>query len=220
MLDTHFEHDSDTAYGYTDHIDQPQSNLYKEYKMTTQISTKVNGVDLDQLVGTINAIKEAPEIAKFNFRARNKWVNGGHSRTEIQGFYGATQEDTSRSEPFAVEGDEPPVLLGENYGPNAVDSVLHALASCLAVGFVYNAAAQGITVESLEIDLEGNIDLHGFLGLSGDVRPGYEQIILTYHVKSDAPREKIIELCEYVQRTSPVLDIIRNPVSVTLSLAD
>jgi uncharacterized OsmC-like protein len=188
--------------------------------MTTQISTKVNGVDLDQLVGTINAIKETPEIAQFKFRARNKWVNGGHSRTEILGFYGAAQEDTSRSEPFVLEGDEPPVLLCENYRPNAIEAVLHALASCLAVGFVYNAAAQGITVESLEFDLEGDIDLHGFLGLSKDVRPGYENINLTYYVKSDAPLEKIVELSEYVQSTSPVLDIIRNPVSVTISLAD
>lgn len=186
--------------------------------MTTQISTKLNGVNLDQLVGTINLIKEAPEIAQFTFRAHNEWVNGGHSRTEIQDFYGATQEDTSRSEPFILDGDEPPVLLGENNGPNAVEVVLHALASCLAVGFVYNAAAQGITVESLEFDLQGDIDLHGFLGLSQNVRPGFENITLKYRVKSDAPREKIIELCEYVKRTSPVLDIIRNAVPVSVSL--
>lgn len=188
--------------------------------MTTQISTKLNGVDLDQLIGTINVIKETPEVAQFTFRAHNEWVNGGHSRTDIQDFYGAIQEDSSRSEPFVIEGDEPPVLLGENHGPNAVEMILHALASCLAVGFVYNAAAQGITVESLEFDLEGDINLHGFLGLAQDVRPGYENITLTYHVKSDAPREKILELCEYVQKTSPVLDIIRNPVPVTVSLTN
>jgi uncharacterized OsmC-like protein len=188
--------------------------------MTTTISTKLNGVDLDQLIGTINAIKETPAIAQFKFRAHNEWMSGGHSRTEIQGFYGATQEDTSREKSFVIEGDEPPVLLGENHGPNAVEAVLHALASCLAVGFVYNAAAQGIAVESLEFDLEGDIDLHGFLGLSQDVRPGYESISLTYRVKSDAPREKIVELCEYVQKTSPVLDIVRNPVSVSINLLD
>lgn len=188
--------------------------------MTTQIPTKLNGVDLDQLMGTIKVIKETPEIAHFTFRAHNQWVNGGHSRTEIQDFYGATQEDSSRSKPFILEGDEPPVLLGANHGPNAVEVILHALASCLAVGFVYNAAAQGIAIESLEFDLEGDIDLHGFLGLTQDVRPGYENISLTYRVKSDAPRKKIVELCEYVQRTSPVLDIIRNPVSVNISLAN
>ena len=117
-----------------------------------------------------------------------------------------------------IEGDEPPVLLGENTAANAVEAVLHALASCLAVGFVYNAAAQGIKIDSLEFELEGDLDLHAFLGLSDQVRPGYENIRLSYRVKSDAPREKIVALCEYVQKTSPVLDIIRNPVPVSISL--
>jgi uncharacterized OsmC-like protein len=94
------------------------------------------------------------------------------------------------------------------------------LPACLAVGFVYNAAAQGITVESLSFELEGDVDLRGFLGLSEEVRPGYESIRLTYRVKSNAPREKIEELCNYVQKTSPVLDIIRNPVPVTVALAN
>lgn len=188
--------------------------------MTNQIATQVNGVNVDQLVATVNAIQENPGIARFQFRARNEWVSGGHSRTSIQGFYGAGQEDTSRAEPFVLDGDEPPVLLGGNAGPNAVEAVLHALASCLAVGFVYNAAAQGINVENLSFDLEGDLDLRAFLGLSQDVRPGFENIRLTYRVKSDAPREKIEALCAYVQSTSPVLDIIRKPVPVSITLAD
>jgi len=179
-----------------------------------------NGVNVDQLIGTINAIKDNPDLAHFHFRATNEWVSGGHSRTMIQSFYGAGSEDTSRSGPFILEGDEPPVLLGGNAGPNAVEAVLHALASCLAVGFVYNAAAQGVQVDSLEFDLEGDIDLHGFLGLSEQIRPGYQNIRVSYRVKSDAPREKLEELCEYVQKTSPVLDIIRNPVPVSVTLAD
>ncbi|GAB4579522.1 MAG: OsmC family protein [Anaerolineales bacterium] len=186
--------------------------------MTTQVATQLNGVNLDQLIGTINAIKDNPDLARFQFRARNEWIRGGHSRTEIQGFYGANMEDTSRPKPFVLEGDEPPILLGENNGPNAVEAVLHALASCLAVGFIYNAAAMGITIETLECDLEGELDLHAFLGLSEQVRPGYKSIALNYRIKSDAPREKIIELCDYVKKTSPVLDIIRNPVPVTFSL--
>jgi uncharacterized OsmC-like protein len=186
--------------------------------MATQAQTNLNGVNVDQLVGTINAIKANPDLAHFKFRAKNEWVSGGHSRTSIQSFYGAGQEDSSRPKPFTLEGDEPPVLLGANAGPNAVEAVLHALASCLAVGFVYNAAAQGINIESLQFDLEGDLDLHAFLGLSDQVRPGYENIRLSYRVKSDAPPEKIIALCDYVQKTSPVLDIIRNPVPVTVSL--
>jgi uncharacterized OsmC-like protein len=180
----------------------------------------INGVNVDQLVSTIDAIKENPSLAEFKFRAETEWIEGGHTRTKVQGFYGAGAEDTSRAEPFYLEGDEPPVLLGSNAGPNAVETALHALASCLAVGFVYNAAAQGIRVDALNFELEGEIDLHAFLGLSDEMRPGYKSISLVYRVESDAPRERIVELCEYVQRTSPVLDLIRNPVPVSVRLAE
>jgi len=186
--------------------------------MDTKTLTLINGVNVDQLVGTVNAIKQNPDLARFQFRAHNEWLEGGHSRTFVQGFYGAGQEDSSRTKPFVLEGDEPPVLLGANAGANAVEAILHALASCLAVGFIYNAAAQGIEVESLKFDLEGDLDLRAFLGLSEEVRPGYEGIRLSYQVKSNAPRQKIEELCKYVQKTSPVLDIVRNPVPVTISL--
>ncbi|MEX2540524.1 MAG: OsmC family protein [Trueperaceae bacterium] len=188
---------------------------------TDSLKTKrLNDVDVDQLVGTIGAINENPDLANFTFRARSEWQGGGRSRTEIQDFYGAGSEDTSRDEPFVLEGDEPPVLLGSNRGANAVEAVLHALASCLAVGFVYNAAAQGIEVKSLSFELEGNLDLHGFLGLSKDVRPGYQGVSVRYRVSADAPREQLVELCDYVQRTSPVLDILRNPVPVSVALVD
>lgn len=163
-------------------------------------------------------MKENPDLAKCKFRSETEWINGGHSQTRIQGFYAAGQEDTSRTQLFVLNGDEPPMLLGENHGPNAVEAVLPALASCLAVGFIYNATAMGIRVESLTFKLEVDLDLHAFLGLSEQTRPGYENIKLTYRVKSDAPREKIIELCNYVQKTSPVLDIILNPVPVTVAL--
>jgi uncharacterized OsmC-like protein len=186
--------------------------------MATQVQTRVNGVNVDQLIGTINAIKDNPGLARFTFRANTEWVEGGHSRTHIKSFYGAGQEDTSRARSFVLEGDEPPVLLGNNAGPNAVETVLHALASCLAVGFIYNAAAQGIKVDRLEFDLEGDIDLHSFLGLSHQVRADYEGIRVNYRVKADAPRQKLEALCDYVQKTSPVLDIIANPVPVTINL--
>jgi uncharacterized OsmC-like protein len=182
------------------------------------VITLTNGVNVDQLVSTIEAIKGDPDIAKFQFRAESKWVTGGHCRTEIKDFYGAKVEDTSRSNSFILEGDEPSVLLGNDNGANAVEAVLHALASCLTVGFVYNASAQGITVESLDFSLQGDVDLHGFLGLSETTRPGYDNIKVKYRVKADAPREKLEELCTYVQKTSPVLDIIRNPVSVSIEM--
>lgn len=182
--------------------------------MTT--ATERNGVNVEGLVQTVEAIQGRPELARFRFRTRTEWERGGRSRTTIEGFYGAGQEDTSRTEPFVLVGDEPPVLLGQNAGPNAVEAVLHALASCLSVGFIYNAAARGIDVRSLEFDLDGDVDLQAFLGLSKELRAGYEGIRVSYRVDADASAEQIEELCEYVQRTSPVLDVIRNPVPVSI----
>lgn len=186
--------------------------------MAQQTATTVNGVDVARLVGTIEAVKANPDLAKTKFRAESEWLSGAHSRTKIQSFYAAGQEDTSRAQPFILEGDEPPVLVGENRGANAVEAVLHAIAACLITGFVYNASALGIHVESLKFKMEGDLDLHAFLGLSEKTRPGFEGIRVSYWVKSDAPREKVVELCDYVQRTSPVLDILRNPVPVTVTL--
>ena len=186
----------------------------------TVATESINGVDVEQLTETINQVKENPDLAKFKFRAHTEWVNGAFSRTEIQDFYGAGKEDDSRSEPFVMEGDEPPVLLGSNKAPNAVETVLHALTSCLAVGFAYNAAAKGIEVEDLSFDISGDMDLHAFLGLSDEIRPGYDNIKVTYRVNCDASREEVEELCKYIQKTSPVMDIIKNPVPVTVEMVD
>ena len=181
---------------------------------------RLNGVDVDQLQETISHIESDPSLARFTFRASSRWEDGARTRTEIQGFYGAGREDDSRSRPFVLEGDEPPILLGTNQAPNAVETLLHALTSCLAVGFVYNAAAQGIDVRSLEFEVEGDLDLHAFLGLAepDESRPGYEGIEVRYRVDADAPRETLEELCEYVQDTSPVTDALRNPVPVKISM--
>ena len=188
--------------------------------MSTKQQNHPNGVNVDQLMETVNAIKENPELAQFNFRASTKWLGGGYSQTSIKGFYGAGQEDETRTREFVMEGDEPPVLLGSNKAPNAVESVLQALASCLSVGFSYNAAAQGINVKDLEFDLEGKIDMHGFLGLSDKVRPGYKDISLKYNVDCDAPPEKVEELWAHVRKTSPVLDMLSNPVPVNITSAN
>jgi uncharacterized OsmC-like protein len=186
--------------------------------MTQQMTQTFNGVNVDQLVETIDTLKQNPELAKTKFRAETEWIDGAHSRTRIKDFYAAGQEDTSRKQPLFLEGDEPPVLLGDNLAPNAVETILHALASCLSVGFIYNAAAQGIEVESLTFEMEGDLDLRAFLGIDQTNRPGYENIRVRYEVESDAPRQKIEELCAYVQETSPVLDMLRNPVPVTVEL--
>ena len=185
----------------------------------TQNAQIHNGVNVDQLVGTVNAIKGTPSLARFNFRSTSRWTGGAKSTAYIKSFYGAGQEDSSRGETFRLEGDEPAVLLGDNSAPNAVEAALSALAGCMTVAFIYPAAAQGIKVESLEYSIDGDVDLQGFLQLSDKVRPGLQNIRVKAHVKADAPREKIQQLLEYATKTSPVMDTIRNPVPVSVELA-
>ncbi len=184
--------------------------------MATNTQT-VNGVDVNQLTATIEAIKENPELARFQFRSQSRWEGGARSTTTIDAFYGAGSEH-QHERTHTLQGDEPAVLLGSDTAPNAVETVLAGLASCLAVGYAYNAAAQGIELEEVTFQVEGDLDLHAFLGLRDDVRPGYEAIRVRYQVKSPASREQLVELCDYVQRTSPVLDIIANRVPVTVDL--
>ena len=181
------------------------------------IST-VNGVDLERLNATIEAVTADPGLGRFQFRARNHWVDGGHSRTTIQGFYGAGQEDTTRAQPFLVDSDEPPVLLGENRAPNAGEFALQALAACLAGTVVYHAAARGMALQGLECTVEGDLDVQGFLGLDGNVRPGYQQIQVSIKVAGEFDDEQVAELAA-LTRFSPVRDTITNPVAVSIDVA-
>lgn len=185
--------------------------------MVTQ--QKVNGVNVDQLVQTINLVKDNPDLAWFEFRTRSEWEGGGRSVTTIDSFYGAGSEH-QHERTHTLVGDEPAVLVGNDTGPNAVETVLASLASCLAVGYAYNAAAQGIELEDLSFEVEGQLDLHAFLGLRDDTRPGYNAIQVRWRAKSPASRSQLLELCEYVQRTSPVLDIITNRVPVSVEYVD
>lgn len=183
-----------------------------------QVTNKVNGVDVDRLFGTIDHISAEPTLARFQFRARNQWINGGHNRTRIKGFYGAGHEDTSRTEPFVLDADEPPILLGENRAPNAPEYLLHALAACLTGTLVYHAAARGIALDGLESTIEGDVDLRGFLGLDEAVRPGYQRIRVSFKATGDFDDNQLAELASLV-RYSPVRDIVSNPVPVAIDVA-
>jgi uncharacterized OsmC-like protein len=177
----------------------------------------VNGVNVDRLFGTIDAIKDTPGLARFRFRAQNTWVHGGHNRTTITGFYGACEKHTF-TEPLVLEADEPPVLLGEGAEANPMDYVLTGLAACLTTSLVYHAAARGIKLDEVESRLEGDLDLHGFLGLSESVRNGFENVRVTLRIKADVPDEELEELCRVAQKYSPVFDIISKPVPVSVQL--
>jgi uncharacterized OsmC-like protein len=183
-----------------------------------QTTTIVNGVDVDRLAGTIEHISADPALARFQFRARNRWIDGGHNRTTIKGFYGAGREDTSRTQPFVLDADEPPLLLGENHGPNAGEYLLQALAACLTGTIVYHAAARGIVLEGLECTIEGDADLQGFLGLDESVRPGFQQIRVAFRATGDFDDDELAELAR-LAKYSPVRDTVSNPVPVTIDVA-
>ena len=177
-----------------------------------------NGIDVDQLLGTIDAIKDDPNVATFTFKASSVWEDGTRSHGRIGRFVHAGAEDDSRETPFELTGDEPPVLLGRNSGPNAVELLLQALGFCYAVGTAANAAARGIDITRMEYEVEGDLDVRAFLGLDGG-RPGFTRIRATGKLASpNATREELEELCQYVQDTSPVRDSLAEPVEVVTTL--
>ena len=184
----------------------------------TITNTVRNGIDVDQLVATIGAINHDPTLASFTFRATSTWENGTHNLGEIAAFVHAGTADTSRTRPFALEGDEPPVLLGANQGPNAVELLLQALAFCYAVGYVANAAAQEIEITRMDYEIEGDLDVRSFLGMDG-ARPGFTAIRAKGTVSSpNATPEQLQSLCRYVQDTSPVRDCLVNQIPVQTTL--
>ncbi len=189
----------------------------------TQIETAPtirNGVNVDKLFATLDAIKATPTIARFKWRAKNSWLGGAHNRTSIQGFFAAHGEDTSRAGAFTVDAGEPPILIGENEGPNPAEYLLHALAACLTTSLVYVAAARGVRLTEVSSVIEGDMDVQGALGLSDEVRNGFQDIRVTFTVKGDAPKEKLQEVVARAQSRSAVFDSITRGVPVTVQLAD
>jgi len=177
----------------------------------------VNGVNVTELFNTIEAIKGKPDIAKFKFRATNKWINGTHCRATIKDFCGALKEDDSRP-PMDYDMDEPPVLLGNNEGRNPVEYLLVALSGCLTTSLVAHASAKGITIKGVQSRYEGDIDLRGFLGLSEDVPVGYQNIRVYFKIDADVSDEQKEEMVRAAQKYSPVFNTITKsaPVSVHL----
>jgi uncharacterized OsmC-like protein len=177
-----------------------------------------NGVDTQQMYGTLDAIKADPSLARFQFRVRNQWVDGAHNRSTIRGFYGAGQEDTSRAAAFTIDAGEPAVLLGSDTGPNPAEALLHALAACLTTTLVYVAAARKVHLTEVESTLEGDMDVRGCLGISGEVRNGFTAIKVTFKVTGDAPADKLREIVERAQARSAVFDMVNHGVAVDVAV--
>ena len=177
-----------------------------------------NGVDVPRLFATLDAVRGQNEIAKFQFRASNTWVNGTHTRSQFSGFFGAMQE-MEHKEVTVLDADHPAVLVGEDHGPTPIEFVLHAIAACLTSGLANIAAARGIQLHKVTSTVEGDIDLLGILGLSdGTVRNGYEQIRLTFHIDGDADEATLRGLVEQSRRRSAVYDVLTNHTPVVIDV--
>ena len=175
----------------------------------------LNGLDTDAMGATIRAIGDQPVIAKFQFRARNEWLGGGRNQTTFTDFDGACQRH-AHSEPHVVGSDEPTVLLGADNAANPAQHALHALAACLCSTLVIHATARGVRVRSVQTELEGDVDLHGLLGLDASIRNGYEGIRVGLKVDADAPPEVIDELVQVAKQRSPLVDIVSNPTPLSV----
>jgi len=185
---------------------------------STQTRPALNGVDVPTLFATLDAVKAQPDIAQFQFRARNEWISGTHNRSTIQGFYGAGQEDTTRTQPYTFDADHPAVLVGNNNAPTAVEFLLHAIAACLTSGLANIAAVRGVQLHRVSSTVEGDIDLLGILGISGEVRNGYRQIRVSFEIEGDASPEELAALVEQSRRRSAVYDVLVNGTDVVIDV--
>ena len=176
-----------------------------------------NGVNTPALLATINAVKEMPALAKFQFRASSRWIAGTYSESRVESFSGAGGEHNHKTA-FRYGADHPAVLVGQDRGPTPIEFLLHALAMCITAGIGNIAAVRGVTLTSVESQVEGDIDLEGILGLSDTVRNGYERIRITLTIAGDAPPEKLRAIVEQSRARSAVFDVLTNGVPVDVSI--
>ena len=186
--------------------------------MSTATDTLHNGVDTEKMFATLDLIKAQPELAKFQFRATNRWISGTHNRSTIRGFYGAGQEDGTRTADFSYDADHPAVLVGTGNGPTPVEFLLHAIAACLTAGLANIAAARGVALREVRSTVTGDIDLLGILGLSDRVRNGYQGIRVSFQIAGDAPDEVLRGLVEQSRARSAVYDVLTNGVPVSVDV--
>jgi uncharacterized OsmC-like protein len=180
-------------------------------------STVNNGVNVDALLAAREALKGAPQAAKFTWRAACKWKNGTHAESTVEGFHGLGQEQKHKTE-FSFETDHPEIFASEDHGATPVELVLVGLASCLTAGVAAVAQNRGVQLRSVEAKLEGSMDIQGILGIDSDVRNGYDDIKVTFHIDADAPKKDIEAIVAQSQKRSAVYDIVTNPTNVTVEV--
>jgi uncharacterized OsmC-like protein len=208
---------ADVARAALGHGSSTNRTRTEESGMTAVTGTIRNGVNTETMFATLDLIKTQPELAQFQFRASNRWIDGAHNRSTIKGFYAAGGEDASRSEGFELDAGEPAILLGTDTGPNPAEYLLHALAACLTTSIVYVAAARKVQLTSVESTLTGDMDVRGALGVDEEPRNGFQQIRVAFRVTGDAPAEKLREVVERAKQRSAVYDMVTNGVPIAVA---
>jgi uncharacterized OsmC-like protein len=195
---------------------EPTINRHSEGVFMAEVSVN-NGVNVAALLAAREALKDAPGATKFTWRASCKWQNGTHSQSKVQGFHGLGAEQKHKTE-FSFEADHPEVFASEDLGATPVELVLVGLASCLTAGVAAVAQNRGVQLRSVEAKLEGSMDIQGILGMDSDVRNGYDDIKVTFHIDADAPKKEIEAIVAQSQKRSAVYDIVTNPTNVTVQV--
>ncbi len=179
----------------------------------------INGINVNRLIEIINVVEKNPGLARFQFRAKNTWMNGGHNRSIIKGFYGGNIEDNTRNESYIFENDQPLILLGSDKGANPLEYILNALAGCITDSIVYNAAAKGIQIDELESELEGNFDLRNLFVNHAKTDNSEDNIKVKIRITGNNLLQEQKEfLCELGKKSSPVYRIITKAFPVEVSI--
>jgi uncharacterized OsmC-like protein len=177
-----------------------------------------NGVNVQALLEARDALSAAPEAAQFQWRASCEWVNGTHSHSTVEQFFGLGGEQKHKTT-FSFDADHPEIFASEDHGATPVEFVLVGLASCLTAGVAAVAQHRGIQLRSVSATLEGEMDIQGILGIDAEVRNGFSGIKVTYNIDADATADELKALVAQSQKRSAVYDIVTNPTNVTVEVA-
>jgi len=189
-------------------------DMFEDVNGTTKVD---NGVNVEALLGARTALTEAPEAARFKWRATCNWMNGTHSRSSVEEYFGLGADQRHRTQ-FTFEADHPELFAAEDNGATPVEFVLVGLGSCLTAGIAAVAQHRNIQLRSVKATIEGDMDIQGILGIDSDVRNGFGGIKVSYEIDADAKREDIEALVAQSQKRSAVYDIVTNPTNVIVEI--
>lgn len=185
--------------------------------MTDVTAMVDNGVNVEALLGAREALTEAPEAAKFVWRASSEWKGGTHTQSSVESFFGLGEEQKHVRQ-FNYDSDHPEIFASEDKGSTPVEFILVGLAGCLTAGIASVAQNRGIQLHSVKATLDAPMDIQGILGIDSDVRNGFDAITVNYKIDADASEEDIAALVAQSQKRSAVFDIVTNPTNVNVEV--